>query len=75
MALPITLFQALQDVAISSGAIETYGPNFSVIDYYASWTEQPGHPVLNVQVNHATGDMLVTQVRNFILYRFYLKKN
>ncbi|KAM3967179.1 membrane alanyl aminopeptidase-like [Aphomia sociella] len=63
VALPIHLFQELQDVAVSNGSIEQYGPDFSVIDYYRSWTEQGGHPVLNVQVNHQTGEMLISQQR------------
>nr|QUJ23886.1 aminopeptidase N [Telchin licus licus] len=62
-ALPIDLFQHLHDVAGPAGAISAYGSDFSVIDYYKTWTEQAGHPVINVQVNHQTGDMTIYQRR------------
>ncbi|XP_059049750.1 membrane alanyl aminopeptidase-like [Achroia grisella] len=63
IAAPIHLFQELQNVAEEFNATEEYGADFSVIDYYQSWTEQAGHPVLNVQVNHQTGQMLISQQR------------
>ncbi|CAK1599080.1 unnamed protein product [Parnassius mnemosyne] len=61
--LPIHLFQALQEVGNSSGAFSAYGPTFDFIEYYRSWTDQAGHPVLTVNVNHGTGDMTITQRR------------
>ncbi|OWR41734.1 aminopeptidase N3 precursor [Danaus plexippus plexippus] len=61
-ARPIDLFEALQNVSLSTGAISQYR-NFSFIEYYRSWTEQAGHPIVNVQVNHKTGDMVITQRR------------
>ncbi|KAL0882634.1 hypothetical protein ABMA27_001069 [Loxostege sticticalis] len=62
-ASPIHLFQALQNEAEATGAIAQYGPEFSVIDYYKTWTEQAGHPVLHVQVNHQTGEIKIYQRR------------
>lgn len=64
---PIDLFVELEDAAIHAGALQEYGPEFSFIEYYKSWTEQPGHPVLNVRVNHTTGLMTITQVRNDVI--------
>nr|XP_034830249.1 membrane alanyl aminopeptidase-like isoform X1 [Maniola hyperantus] len=72
-AKPIHLFQALQDAAVADGAISQYG-NFSVIDYYKSWTEQNGHPLLFVEVNHQTGEMRITQ-RRFSINTGYATKN
>lgn len=63
-AKPIDLFQVLESVGIDEDALTEYGPEFNFIEYYKSWTEQPGHPVLNVHVNHATGSMTITQVKN-----------
>lgn len=60
-AEPIHLFQALHNAAVQYGAISQYG-NFSVVDYYKTWTEQNGHPLLFVEVNHKTGQMTITQV-------------
>lgn len=70
IALPQHLFEALQGVALSTGAIAQYGSDFSVIDYYKSWTEVGGHPVLNVVVDHTTGSMTITQV--YIIICFYI---
>ncbi|XP_059049702.1 membrane alanyl aminopeptidase-like [Achroia grisella] len=61
--LPIHLSEALQRAAVEAGAIVEYGPDFSVIEYYKTWSTQGGHPVLNVQVNHQTGQMIVVQRR------------
>ncbi|XP_026322120.1 membrane alanyl aminopeptidase-like [Hyposmocoma kahamanoa] len=62
-AKPIDLFVDLESVGIETGALEAYGPQFNFIEYYKSWTEQPGHPLLSVNVNHATGRMTITQRR------------
>nr|QBI71857.1 aminopeptidase N3a [Plutella xylostella] len=62
-ALPINLFESLEAAAKEAGALAEYGPNFSLVEYYKSWTEQGSAPVLFVEVNHQTGDMTVTQQR------------
>ncbi|XP_052740774.1 membrane alanyl aminopeptidase [Bicyclus anynana] len=72
-AKPIHLFQALQDAAVASGAISQYS-NFSVVDYYKTWTEQNGHPLVFVDVNHRTGQMIVTQ-RRFSINTGYATRN
>ncbi|CAB3221064.1 unnamed protein product [Arctia plantaginis] len=61
-AVPLQLFQHLEQAGNANGALN-YGPDFSFIDYYKSFTEQPGHPVLNVQVDHRTGQMRIYQRR------------
>jgi hypothetical protein len=35
-------------VAEDYNALSIYGPDFNFIDYYKTWTEQGGHPVLKV---------------------------
>ncbi|XP_050667539.1 membrane alanyl aminopeptidase-like [Leptidea sinapis] len=62
-ALPTDLSGALHNAAVSTGAIAAYGSDFSVVDYYKTWYEQPGVPVVNVQVDHQTGSMLIKQAR------------
>ncbi|CAH0693407.1 unnamed protein product [Chilo suppressalis] len=62
-ARPIDLFEDLGESANESGALAAYGPEFNIVDYYKTWTEQGGHPVLNVAVNHQTGIMTVSQRR------------
>ncbi|CAH2105875.1 unnamed protein product [Euphydryas editha] len=73
-ARPIDLFQALEAAGTAAGALSQYGSDFSLIDYYRSWTEQSGHPILNVQVNHQTGDMTITQ-RRFSINTGYANQN
>ncbi|KAJ8733132.1 hypothetical protein PYW08_001430 [Mythimna loreyi] len=62
-AKPIDLFEALEFAGRSEGAFNAYGSDFNFVEYYKSWTEQPGHPVLQVQINHRTGDMTIYQRR------------
>ncbi|KAJ2952359.1 hypothetical protein O0L34_g4644 [Tuta absoluta] len=62
-AVPMTLISELEAAGYSQNALQEYGPDFDFVAYYKSWTEQPGHPVLNVQVDHYTGRMTITQRR------------
>ncbi|KAJ8727734.1 hypothetical protein PYW07_001853 [Mythimna separata] len=62
-AKPIDLFDALDLAGRADGAFNAYGSDFNFVEYYKSWTEQPGHPVLQVQINHRTGDMTIYQRR------------
>nr|QLC28943.1 aminopeptidase N4 [Spodoptera frugiperda] len=62
-AKPIDLFNALRDAGMQHGAFNNYGPTFDFVEYYKSWTEQAGHPVLNVDINHTTGQMTIQQRR------------
>ncbi|XP_050343237.1 membrane alanyl aminopeptidase-like [Nymphalis io] len=73
IARPIDLFRALETAGVAAGALSQYG-NFSLVEYYRSWTEQSGHPILNVQVNHQTGDMIITQ-RRFSINTGYAATN
>nr|AAX39865.1 aminopeptidase N3 [Trichoplusia ni] len=63
LASPQDLFDALDDAGTNAGAFTAYGNDFSLSEYYRSWTEQPGHPVLFVYVDHASGEMTITQRR------------
>ncbi|KAL4706764.1 hypothetical protein ACJJTC_018145, partial [Scirpophaga incertulas] len=62
-AVPTDLFQDLHDTALETNAISAYGADFSIVDYYKSWTDQGGHPVLNVNVNRQTGVVTIYQRR------------
>ncbi|XP_063619701.1 membrane alanyl aminopeptidase-like [Cydia splendana] len=73
-AFPIDLFTALEEVAQAAGALSEYGPDFSLVEYYRSFTYQAGHPILYVQVNHQTGDMTIHQ-RRFDINNGYLDVN
>ncbi|XP_045518566.1 membrane alanyl aminopeptidase-like [Pieris brassicae] len=61
--VPSDLSQTLHNAAVQAGAISEYGRHFSVVDYYKTWHDQPGVPVIYVDVNHKTGDMTITQRR------------
>ncbi|KAL4706772.1 hypothetical protein ACJJTC_018153 [Scirpophaga incertulas] len=60
-ARPIDLFENLQKAAVETGAISQYGPDFNIIDYYKTWTEQGGHPILDVTVDRQTGAVTIQQ--------------
>ncbi|XP_061710739.1 membrane alanyl aminopeptidase-like [Cydia pomonella] len=73
-AVPMDLFTALEEAARTAGALAEYGPDFSLVEYYRSFTYQAGHPILYVQVDHQTGDMTIHQ-RRFDLNSGYLDIN
>ncbi|CAH1647272.1 unnamed protein product [Spodoptera littoralis] len=60
---PEDLFKALNDAGLRNGAFTNYGPSFDFVEYYKSWTEQAGHPILNVHINQQTGQMTIHQRR------------
>nr|AHW57924.1 aminopeptidase N [Mamestra brassicae] len=71
---PIDLFNNLDLAGRSAGAFNAYGTEFNFVDYYKSWTEQPGHPVLQVTINHRTGQMTIYQ-RRFNINTGYSREN
>ncbi|KAL4706777.1 hypothetical protein ACJJTC_018158 [Scirpophaga incertulas] len=62
-ATPMDLFCNFQESALETGAIAEYGPDFSIIEYYKSWTDQAGHPVLDVDIDRQNGKMNIQQRR------------
>ncbi|XP_045484796.1 membrane alanyl aminopeptidase [Pieris rapae] len=72
--VPSDLSQTLHNAAVEAGAISEYGSNFSVVEYYKTWHDQPGVPVIYVDVNHKTGDMTITQ-RRFDINTGYARVN
>lgn len=41
-------------------------PNFSFTEYYRVWVNEPGYPILIVDINHSTGEMTLKQERFFL---------
>ncbi|CAB3221062.1 unnamed protein product [Arctia plantaginis] len=62
VAEPDDLFTALDGAAAEDNALTDYG-SITVRDYIRTWSEQGGHPLLTVAVDHDTGRMTVTQRR------------
>ncbi|KAL4706800.1 hypothetical protein ACJJTC_018181 [Scirpophaga incertulas] len=74
-ALPSDLFNNLQESALETGAIDEYGADFNIVDYYTSWTEQGGHPILNVTVDRQAGVMTIRQFQFNINSGYTTPKN
>ncbi|CAH2218458.1 jg21835, partial [Pararge aegeria aegeria] len=62
-AYPSHLFSAFAKAAQEDNAINSF---LSIAEIMRYWVEQPGYPVINVNVNMNTGLMTVTQERFFI---------
>lgn len=60
------MFTALDAAAAEDNALAAYG-TITVREYMRTWSEQGGHPLLTVAVDHTTGRMTVTQVKTVIL--------
>ncbi|CAH0605717.1 unnamed protein product [Chrysodeixis includens] len=61
VATPDDLFNALQNAATADAALSQYA-GATVKEYFESWTQKPGHPLLTVAVNN-DGTMQITQER------------
>lgn len=61
VAEPEDLFRALDGVAIEDNALMAYN-GITINNYFKTWSEQAGHPLLTVSINQRTGQMTVTQV-------------
>nr|AHA90590.1 aminopeptidase N [Achaea janata] len=61
VAEPEDLFSALDAAAVVDNALAGYG--ITIEEYMKTWSEQAGHPLLSVSVDHSTGNMVVTQHR------------
>lgn len=51
------MIQAIEE----DNSLADYG-DFSFTDYYNIWVNEPGYPILNVNIDHTTGVMSLTQV-------------
>ncbi|XP_026755766.2 membrane alanyl aminopeptidase-like isoform X2 [Galleria mellonella] len=62
VAEPHHLFEALDEVAAEDGALLVYN-GITIDEYFRTWTEKGGYPLLTVVVDQRTGLMTVTQAR------------
>ncbi|CAK1546280.1 unnamed protein product [Leptosia nina] len=61
----VELFNAFSKAVEEDGTLEEY-QNFNFTEFYRIWVDKPGYPILNVDVNHSTGEMRLTQERFFL---------
>ncbi|KAM3967324.1 aminopeptidase N [Aphomia sociella] len=62
VAEPHHLFEALDEVAAEAGSLEAYN-GITIDEYFKTWSEKAGFPLLTVVVDQLTGRMVVTQAR------------
>ncbi|CAH2070909.1 unnamed protein product, partial [Iphiclides podalirius] len=55
------LYDAFAEAAQEDGTLSEYR-NFDFAEYYRVWVNEPGYPLLTVNVNHETGEMSLSQV-------------
>ncbi|CAG9795005.1 unnamed protein product [Diatraea saccharalis] len=58
------LFKAFNDAVTEDGTLSDY-LHFNFTQYYDIWVNQPGYPILIVNVDHSTGEMALRQVSIF----------
>ncbi|XP_060801842.1 membrane alanyl aminopeptidase [Amyelois transitella] len=59
------LLNAFSDAITEDNSLSIY-QHFNFTEYYRVWVNEPGYPILNVNVNHVTGEMALHQQRFFI---------
>nr|WHB18094.1 membrane alanyl aminopeptidase-like protein [Dioryctria abietella] len=62
VAEPHHLFSALDRAAAADNALAAYG-GITIDQYFRTWSEKAGHPMLFVSIDQRTGRMIVTQSR------------
>lgn len=66
VAEPHHLYAALDQAAAEDGAISAYN-GITMHEYFSTWANQGGHPLLTVIIDQSTGQMTVTQVSFMII--------
>ncbi|CAB3260808.1 unnamed protein product [Arctia plantaginis] len=59
------LLRAFTEAIQEDNSLAAY-PNFNFTEYYRIWVNEPGYPLLNVDVNHSTGEITLNQERFFL---------
>ncbi|CAH2210681.1 jg12991, partial [Pararge aegeria aegeria] len=59
------LFRAFQRAVNEDGTLREY-ENFDFADFYRIWVNEPGYPLLTVNVDHKSGVIALSQERFFI---------
>lgn len=55
------LYNAFKKAADEDMSLQNYG-SFDFEEYYRIWVNEPGYPVLEVDVDHTTGNIQLSQV-------------
>lgn len=63
------LYDAFKKAADEDSTLDKY-TNFDFEEYYRVWVNEPGYPLLEVEVDHTTGNIKLSQVSFFKI--FYL---
>ncbi|GBP46440.1 Aminopeptidase N [Eumeta japonica] len=59
------LYDAFEQAVQEDGTLQEY-LHFNFRDYYFTWVDEPGYPILNVEINHGSGEMRLRQERFFL---------
>ncbi|KAM3967323.1 membrane alanyl aminopeptidase-like [Aphomia sociella] len=59
------LYDAFAQAIEEDGSLSEYA-QFNFTDYYRIWVNEPGYPILNVDINHSSGVMSLSQERFFL---------
>lgn len=58
------LYNAFAEAVSTDNTLSEY-QGFDFAEYYRIWVNEPGYPILNVDINHSTGLISLRQVNNF----------
>ncbi|XP_035438719.2 membrane alanyl aminopeptidase [Spodoptera frugiperda] len=59
------LLQAMNEAIVEDNSLANY-PGFDFGEYYKIWVNEPGYPILTVDINYETGQMELKQERFFL---------
>ncbi|XP_059049751.1 membrane alanyl aminopeptidase-like [Achroia grisella] len=59
------LYDAFAAAIAEDGSLREYN-DFNFTEYYRVWVNEPGYPLLNVDINHSNGEITLTQERFFL---------
>lgn len=68
---PDKMYKAL-DVGVRNTSSLAMYPNTDITEVMSSWISQPGHPILHVDINYATDEVVLTQVHSILFDSSFL---
>lgn len=63
----------MNEAILEDNSLANY-PGFDFAEYYRIWVNEPGYPILTVDINYETGQMELKQVSIFFILIMFISR-